>query len=58
VLVLAGIAARHPIALLDDVAYSVGVWRGMLAERTIAPLVPEISSWPGRRSPAPPADVR
>lgn len=51
--VLAGsaLAARHPVRLADDIAYSIGVWRGMLDERTAAPLVPEISSWPGRRPP-------
>jgi mycofactocin system glycosyltransferase len=50
VLVAAAIGARHPLRLADDVAYSLGVWRGMLAERTLDPLVPEISSWPGRAS--------
>ena len=49
-LALAALAARHPIRLADDVAYSVGVWRGAVRERTAAPLIPEISSWPGRRS--------
>lgn len=48
-LLLAAVAARHPVRLVDDVAYSVGVWRGIVRERTPAPLVPEISSWPGRR---------
>lgn len=50
-LLASALAARHPIRLVDDVAYSVGVWRGMWAARTVAPLIPEISSWPGR-SPA------
>jgi mycofactocin system glycosyltransferase len=61
ILLAAAFAARHPVRVVDDVAYSIGVWRGMLAERTLAPLAPEISSWPGRRpaeqppdSPAPP----
>jgi mycofactocin system glycosyltransferase len=49
-LLLAAVAAREPIRLVDDIAYSVGVWRGAIVERTIAPLAPEISSWPGRRS--------
>ncbi len=48
VLVASALAARHPIRLADDVAYSVGVWRGMWTERTVAPLAPEIRSWPGR----------
>jgi len=65
VLVGATLASRHPVRLADDVAYSIGVWRGMIAERTLAPLVPDISSWPGRRpeerlpdSPAQPAPAR
>jgi mycofactocin system glycosyltransferase len=49
-LVVSALAARHPVGLADDVAYSIGVWRGMLGERTIAPLIPEISSWPGRKT--------
>lgn len=44
------LGARHPVRLADDLAYSVGVWHGIVRERTIAPLVPEITSWPGRRS--------
>jgi mycofactocin system glycosyltransferase len=50
VLVASLLAARRPLVAADDVAYSVGVWRGVIAERTVAPLVPEISSWPGRRT--------
>jgi mycofactocin glycosyltransferase len=35
--------ARYVAArLLDDAAYSIGVWRGCLARRTIAPLLPLI----------------
>jgi len=56
VLLAAALAARTPLRLLDDVAYSLGVWRGMLAERTAAPVVPEISSWPGRRPAEEPSD--
>ncbi|MEO6652758.1 MAG: mycofactocin biosynthesis glycosyltransferase MftF [Ilumatobacteraceae bacterium] len=50
VMVAAVIAARNPVRVADDLAYSVGVWRGMIVERTAAPLVPDITSWPGRRS--------
>lgn len=57
-LLLAAVAARHPVRVADDVAYSIGVWRGIVRERTLAPAVPEISSWPGRRSPSPPAGAR
>lgn len=60
ILVAAAIASKHPLRLADDVAYSIGVWKGMLAERTLEPLVPEISSWPGRSAaqPSPSATVR
>ncbi len=49
VLLASLLAGGHPLRALDDVAYSIGVWRGMLRERTVAPLVPEISGWPERR---------
>lgn len=48
VLAASALAARHPIRVADDVAYSVGLWRGMWSARTLAPLIPEVSSWPGR----------
>ena len=54
ILVASALAVGHPVRLADDVAYSVGVWRGMWAARTAAPLVPEINSWPGRS----PGDAR
>ncbi len=41
---------RHPVDLADDMAYGVGVWKGVWRERTIAPLIPRFTSWPGRRS--------
>jgi mycofactocin glycosyltransferase len=44
------LAAGDPVRVLDDVAYGAGVWRGVLRERTIAPLLPRFSSWPGRRT--------
>lgn len=47
--VAALLAAGHPVRALDDLAYGVGVWRGIWRERTVAPLVPELSSWPTRR---------
>jgi hypothetical protein len=34
--------------LVDDLAYGAGVWKGVVAERDPAPLVPEFKSWPGR----------
>lgn len=57
-LFLAALASRHPIRLADDVAYSLGVWRGVVRERTVAPLVPAVSSWPGRRPTSRRGDAR
>jgi hypothetical protein len=34
--------------LADDLAYGTGVWAGCVRERTVAPLVPDLRSWPGR----------
>ena len=34
--------------LVDDLAYGAGVWKGVIAEREPAPLIPEFTSWPGR----------
>ena len=48
VLVVATLAGGHPLRVADDVAYSVGVWQGVLRERTAAPLVPALVGWPGR----------
>jgi mycofactocin system glycosyltransferase len=35
-----------PARLFDDVSYGVGVWRGVLAKRRLAPLLPAITAWP------------
>lgn len=48
-LFVSALAARDPVRLLDDLAYGVGVWRGMLRERTAAPIVPDVHRWPQRR---------
>lgn len=37
-----------PGAVVDDLAYGIGVWRGVLRERCLDPLVPTISGWPQR----------
>ncbi|MDY7100143.1 MAG: mycofactocin biosynthesis glycosyltransferase MftF [Actinomycetota bacterium] len=37
------------LRVADDVSYSVGLWRGSLAQRSIAALLPDLSNWPGRR---------
>lgn len=34
----------------DDLGYGAGVWWGCLRERTAAPLIPDLSDWPGRRA--------
>lgn len=55
-LAASALAAGRPLRVVDDVAYSAGVWIGAVRARTIAPLVPEVISWPGRRAgPAPSA---
>lgn len=50
VLLASALAARHPLRVADDVAYSVGVWSGVIEARTIGPLVPHLAPWPGRRT--------
>lgn len=39
-----------PGRVIDDAAYGFGLWRGAINARTLAPLVPAIAGWPGRRS--------
>jgi mycofactocin system glycosyltransferase len=34
--------------LVDDLAYGVGLWKGVVAEREPGPLWPRFTSWPGR----------
>ncbi len=49
------LAAESLVArTLDDVAYSIGVWQGVLARRTLEPLLPRVRDvpawrWPRRR---------
>ena len=33
---------------VDDLAYGVGVWKGVVAERELGPITPRFTSWPGR----------
>ncbi|MDX2379074.1 MAG: glycosyltransferase [Acidimicrobiia bacterium] len=40
--------AFSPATTLRDLAYGVGVWKGMIEHRTLAPILPAISAWPGR----------
>jgi mycofactocin system glycosyltransferase len=37
-----------PLQWLDELAYGVGVWQGVLATREPGPLLPGISGWPQR----------
>lgn len=37
-----------PMAIADDAAYGAGVWRGVVAERDVGPLLPEFRNWPSR----------
>jgi mycofactocin system glycosyltransferase len=32
--------------VLDDAAYGTGVWRGVVERRNLAPVTPDLSSWP------------
>ena len=59
-LVGAAIAARNPVRLVDDIAASIGVWKGVLSQRAAGPLVPQIVSWPAtsRRWPCNPSNYR
>ena len=43
-----GPARYTALRLLDDASYGWGVWQGVLATRNVEPLVPDLSSWPGR----------
>ncbi len=42
--VVALVAARSPLAALDDLMHGIGVWKGMLAERSVASLLPRFVS--------------
>jgi mycofactocin system glycosyltransferase len=49
-LAIAAVAAA-PTTALRDVAYGLGVWKGVLRHRTLDPLLPQLTSWPGHRRP-------
>jgi mycofactocin system glycosyltransferase len=36
------------LRIADDLAYGAGVWWGALRRRTLVPLLPDLSDWPGR----------
>ena len=37
-----------PMMATDQMAYGAGVWAGVLAEREVGPLWPELTNWPSR----------
>ncbi len=37
-----------PLVACDEMAYGAGVWAGVLAERQVGPLLPELTNWPPR----------
>jgi mycofactocin system glycosyltransferase len=37
-----------PLAIVDDMAYGLGVWKGVVRHRAAGPLLPELSGWPQR----------
>lgn len=40
---------RHlPLLLADELAYGVGVWRGVIEQREPGPLLPALTTWPRR----------
>lgn len=52
-LVLSFLAARTPMAALDDVAHGVGIWSGSLTTKHFGPLIPRIRvGRPQQRQPA------
>lgn len=50
VLLLSALAAGGPVRLLDDLAASVGLWRGIARERDPAALAPRWDRWPPDRT--------
>lgn len=38
------------IRVTDDVAYGVGLWRGVWAQRDASAVVPDVRGWPGRET--------
>jgi hypothetical protein len=53
-----GLAGYVAARLLDDAAYSVGVWQGCRAHRTARPLAPALWWWSGTTEPGGPRPGR
>jgi mycofactocin system glycosyltransferase len=51
--VVPAIVRGGPARLFDDVSYGVGVWKGVIGRRRLAPLLPAVTSWPRRDDVAP-----
>ena len=47
-----------PARLFDDVSYGVGVWKGVLGQRRVTPLLPVVTAWPRRDDILPSKRVR
>ncbi len=43
-------ATAVAVRFADDVAYGAGLWAGMLKHRSAHAAIPDLTSWPGRRS--------
>lgn len=41
-------ARTAALRIADDLAYGAGVWAGCIRHRSLAPLLPTLSEWPGR----------
>ncbi len=37
------------VRLADDLSYGAGVWAGVIGQRDLAAILPEFTSWPGRK---------
>jgi mycofactocin glycosyltransferase len=46
------------VRALDDAAYCAGVWSGCIRAHTIDPLLPDLTSWPGRSTTGTPGGPR
>jgi mycofactocin system glycosyltransferase len=49
-LAASAVAALDPLRVVDDVAYSIGVWRGVVRERHLGAVLPAVRAWPGGRA--------
>ncbi len=45
------------VRIIDDLAYGLGVWEGMVRHRTLAPIRPDLIAWPGSKTVGEPGTV-